>query len=240
MLSSVAEFNGLKSTLNASGITYTTPEPMPTIPRPTTTAADVAQAILASKKTNPYSDPAVQTALAEYNVSTLGEITASQATLRDQNTLAHARAQLPGMLEQAEVQFEQTAQELKDAHATLGNTQDLSTIDLNTAAPHIAEAALKAIRAIAKMDAITTVWKRVHRMHNNTGCTNVADVYMRGNPSIKLLLQYRKDQRQLTVWNQVLDGVKFSLATPTEAQERYMHAQQEHERDKRPHVSYLR
>ena len=240
MLSSIAQLNAMRSHFEVAGITVTKPDALPTIEQPTATATDVAQAILASKKSNPYSDPVIQTAMTEYAMTQFGAIAASQATLRDQHQVAHARAQLPNILEQIEAQFEQTAEDLQDAHKALGGIQDLSTVDLNSAAPRTADAALKATRAIARMNALVTLQKRIHRLHTGQGNTDAADVYLRGNPDLELLLQYKKNQAQFTVWDQVLDGVAFELATPAEAQKRYTEAQQEHERDKRPRVSYLR
>lgn len=239
MLSSIAEFNALKSILKASGISYTEPEALPTIERPTTTAADVAQAILNSKKANPYADPTVQTVIAEYSVSKAGEVFAAQSKLREQHVIEHARAQLPDFLEQAKAQFDHATQDLHDAHNTLGDVEHLHTIDLNNAPAHIADAALKATRAITTIEATIAAWKRVHQLHSRQTSKDSANAYMRGNPPFDMLLRYRKQQVDFTIWAQQIEGVEFALVSPNEAQKNYNRAQAEFDRDKRRVPNYL-
>ncbi|PJJ44223.1 hypothetical protein ATK23_1451 [Glutamicibacter mysorens] len=239
MMTSISQFNAMKSNLKQAGINYTEAENLPTFTPPNTTALDVTQAILSSKKSNPYSDPAVQTVLAEYEASRNPGYQHALHQIREQATLEHINDQVPNLLDQIRTRFNELAADLEEAHTITGNIDDPSRVDLNSATPRTAQGALQANRAITGLQALLTLWATLHQLHNKQTCPDRTRAYLRGNPPYSVLLRYREEQLEYTIWNQVLEGVELSLATPDEARRRYAQAEQEHNKDRRPRVNYL-
>jgi hypothetical protein len=203
-----------------------TPDLMPIIDFPETSPRDeeIAQALLVSKKTGPFTDPKLQALLAEHivhdDLAIKNTFYTRQFTQRTEAFLEHR----PTLMNAIRERFADLAQVLEDNADAVDRVEDLSSINVTRVSFETVEAVQAISRADRTIDTLLRAWHLLIYLGDGFDAWNrpTLDKGVKGF----VLADLTQDQEQAvrekpTAWNLVRQGIALDLAQDLrEARER--------------------